>query len=183
MFTSLWPYIVPGTTLDHPLAMLATGVWFLITFLFLWLRGSRSVDPATERRERLFDLFLYLSLGVSLGSFFVLLATGVHSPSDGPSSMGMSLLVVAFLAVLVVLMAVALYDMRRRSDLAERDRAKSSWLLAAWLLFVAAAVVVARDELGQRAYNTLEWAVMLFGAGLMVALTAGIVGFWWWLRH
>lgn len=92
-------------------------------------------------------------------------------------------LILAFIAALFVLTPIALLDMRRRSDLAERDRARSSWLLVIWLPLIAVFIVVGRDELSQRTYNALEWAVMIFGAGLAVALTAGMVYVWWYLRH
>ena len=52
--------------------------------------------------------------------------------------MGMNALLVAFLSVLVVLMAVGLYDMREGNPTTARDgeRARWTWVLAGWLVFL-----------------------------------------------
>ena len=92
--------------------------------------------------------------------------------------MDMNVFLLAFIGAVTVFTMVALFDLRRRSG-CDRYFARWDWVLVLWLAFVAVAVVVAADEVNQRTYNVIEWAIMVFGAFLLVGLTALIVYIWW----
>ena len=102
---------------------------------------------------------------------------------DPSTSIGMNALLVTFLSVLVVMMAVGLYDRGRQPTFADKERARWTWALAGWLVFLAGGLVLAHDELNQRAYDAVETTIMLLGAGLAAALTVGLVGVWWFVRR
>jgi hypothetical protein len=93
--------------------------------------------------------------------------------------MDLNKFLIAFMGSLVVLTMVGLVDIRRQSG---RPRARFNWIMLVWLWFLFATGVVAAQELNERAYNPIEVAIMIFGAGLLVMLTALITYIWWQLR-